>query len=265
MAQRVMVQSSSPQLDGATGSVDHAIEVFVRGFSFTRSFTHPYVPERVGPLWVMRDAPRTSGDVRNEEWVASGVEPVEVDRIVRKQSRGRFAICAILPQGAADEAVRKEYRKMGYRLGRTEPMMVHGLKKIGRATSPAKIERVTTLEMAERLARTAGRRQILADHLNDESAPIRQYVAMIDGKPVGWVGSIVVGDATWCSNTYVGPKHRRQGIASAMLAKMLTDDRRNGAKVSVLLASHVGSRLYEAVGFEQIATLYLWTPPRHRA
>ena len=41
-----------------TDDVDVAIAAFLRGFAFTHSFTHPYVAERVGPLWVMRDAPR---------------------------------------------------------------------------------------------------------------------------------------------------------------------------------------------------------------
>jgi len=188
---------------------------------------------------------------------------VEVDRVVRKQSRGRFAICAILAEGESDGAMRKGYREMGYRLGRTEPLMVHRLKKIGRATCPAVIEGVTTLEMAGRLAKAARTRQILAEHL-EESAPIRQYVALVDGKPVGWVKSIVVGDATWCSNMYVALKHRRRGIASALLAKMLRDDRAGGAKVAVLLAGHVGALLYKTAGYEQIGMLYLWTPPRHR-
>ncbi|MFT3789451.1 MAG: hypothetical protein QM770_25265 [Tepidisphaeraceae bacterium] len=52
-----------------------AIETFVRGFATTQSITHPYVPQRVGPAWVMRDGPRTSGEYRREEWAAHGVAP----------------------------------------------------------------------------------------------------------------------------------------------------------------------------------------------
>ena len=51
-------------------SLEEAIEVFVKGFTFTRSLTHPYLGERIGSLWVMRDAPRKNNRYRSEEWVA---------------------------------------------------------------------------------------------------------------------------------------------------------------------------------------------------
>ena len=38
--------------------MQQAMEVFARGFAFTRSFTHPYLPDRVGDLWAVRDGPR---------------------------------------------------------------------------------------------------------------------------------------------------------------------------------------------------------------
>ena len=46
--------------------MQQAMEVFARGFAFTRSFTHPYLPERVGDLWVVRDGPRKKVDFRRE-------------------------------------------------------------------------------------------------------------------------------------------------------------------------------------------------------
>ena len=48
--------------------IGFAIEVFVRGHSAGKSRTFPYEASRVGPLWVMRDAPRrNSRDYRKEE------------------------------------------------------------------------------------------------------------------------------------------------------------------------------------------------------
>src|SRR6185503_9569903 len=100
---------------------------------------------------------------------------------------------------------------------------------------------------------------ILPGHLADGS-PMRQYVARIGVHIVGWVRSIVVGDATWCSNMYVSENYRRRGIARAMLARMLRDDRAGGAKLAVLLSSHTGALLYPVVGYEKIGTLLLFTP-----
>ena len=241
-----------------------AIEVFAHGFGFVRSYTHPYVPHRVGPLWVLRDDPRKNPrDYRREEWLAYKVDPEEVDQLARKHTRGRYAICAFHTVNEPDQPLRAAFKALNYRLQTTEPMMVHRLAKIPRADSPATIRRVTTRALADRLAKAAGRTQIPARHLKDDST-MRQYVALVDDQPVGWVRSIVVGDATWCSHMEVRPEFRRRGIARAMLARMLRDDRDAGAKVNVLLSSHTGALLYPVVGYEHIATLLLFTPRKQQ-
>jgi predicted acetyltransferase len=61
---------------------------------------------------------------------------------------------------------------------------------------------------------------------------------------------------------YVEKEHRRRGIGSAMLAKMLRDDRAHKAKYSVLLSSHTGALLYPRVGYQQIGTLLMFAPMR---
>ena len=249
-----MIRRTSAQSD-----MDRAIEVLAGGFCFTRSFTHPYVPERIGAVWVLRDAPRKRGHYRNEEWIAHDVPPEEVDRIARTHTRGRFAVCAIHGIDEPDEPLRLGFKALDYRLGTTEPLMIHRLRRIPRLDAPVAIERVSTSEMADRLAKVARSRQILPEHLGNGS-PLRAYVALIDDEPVGWVRSVVVGDATWCSNMHVVPACRRRGIARALLCRMLRDDRAGGAKSAVLLASHTGARLYPVVGYEQIGTLLLFTP-----
>ena len=73
MRPRSGVQPNSPVPSGrgAVLNVDHAIEVFVHGFAFVRSFAHPFVPEQIEHgIWMMRHADRKSGDYRCE------VEPV---------------------------------------------------------------------------------------------------------------------------------------------------------------------------------------------
>ncbi len=243
--------------------MDRAIEVFARGYCFTRSFTHPYLAERIGRVWVVRDAPRNNGDYRNEEWIAHGVAPAEMDRIARQRTRGQFAVCAIHGIGEPDEPLRVGFKSLGYRLMTTEPMMVHRLKKIPRVPSPASIERVTTMVVAEQLAKATRARPLAAEHLARDSR-LRQYVARMDNKIVGWVRSIVVGDSTWCSSMYVRLQFRRRGIGRALLARMLRDDRTSGATLAVLLASHAGAKLYPLVGYEQIGTLLLFTPPKKK-
>ena len=128
-----------------------------------------------------------------------------------------------------------------------------------------RIERVTTQAMADRLAKAARTRQVLPEHFTKGSR-LRQYVVLVDGRdePVGWVRGIDAGSrATWCSNMFVHPDFRRRGIAlrgSSPACSATTAPA--GAKTAVLLASHVGAKLYEAVEYERIGTLLLFTPVR---
>lgn len=240
-------------------TLDRAIEVFISGYCFTQSFTHPYVAEAVGPLWVMRDAPRQRGDYRSEEWVAHGVNPAEVDRIVRRARRGRYLICQITGLDEPLAPQKQAYQRLGYRLLRSEPLLIHSLVQIEQFTGPAAIQRIMTAELANRLTEATVVRQILPGHFT-EQAPLRAYVALLDEQIVGWVRSISVEQATWCSNMYVRPEFRRRGIARSLLHQMLQDDAANGAKLAVLLASPMGALLYSTSGYSQIGTLQIFTP-----
>ena len=241
--------------------LDTALEVFARGICVPRSFTHPYLAERVEGLWVTRDAPRKRGRYRREEWVAHGVTPGQTVEIVRRHTRGRHAVCAICATGESDEPMRAGYRALDHRLGFTEPIMVHHLRRIPRLTSPIKIVRVLDPALANKVNKAVRRRQILPEHL-DADAPLRMYAALEDGDPAGWVTSIDVAGATWCANLYVKPEFRRRGIGRALMCRMLRDDRSRGSQLAVLVASHTGALLYPLVGYEQIGTLYSYTPRR---
>jgi len=240
-----------------------ATQAFIHGICFVRSFTHPYIAQRVGPLWVARDAPRKRDDYRCEEWVALDVPPQEVHRLVQKHAQSRITLCVMHPVKEPDDQLRANYKTLGYRLLVTEPLMMHSLKRIPRFDPPqkVKIERVTTQEIADRLAKVARARQILPEHLKNDR-PLRQYIALSDEKIVGWVRSVAAGASRWCSNMHVLPAYRRRGIARAMLSRMLRDDRAAGAQANVLTASHTGALLYPLLGYQHLATLYAYKPRR---
>ena len=252
-----------------TAELALAIEVLGRAVALKRSFTHPYALERVGPAWVMRDGARGRvGEYRREEWLAFGprgaVAAEEIDRLARKHTRGRYAICAVRSVNEDGEGMRAAYKALGYRLGATEPIMVHRLGRIAKGQTPFAIERVRDDSMAARLAKTAGRRQLLAEHLADDSR-IRQYVALDGKQVVGWVQSIATDGcdaARWVSNLQVKTKYRRRGIGGALMTRMLRDDRAAGASCSVLTASHTGALLYLRLGYALIGELLLYTPKK---
>lgn len=244
-------------------SLDLATEIFVRGFSFTRSFTYPCIADRLQDgVWVVRDAERKRGEYRTEEYAGHGVDAATLDAVARRHTRGHYRICPIRSMDESDAAWRADFKAMGYRLNTTEALMVHSLDHIDDVVSPVPIQRVTTPEPAEALAKAARRRQILPEHLALEPPPMRQYMALDGDQPVGWVGSVHVGDCGWCTNMFVAPPYRRRGIARALVCRMLQDERAAGLAANVLLASHAGSKLYPTVGYRQIGELLVYTPPR---
>ena len=74
-----------------------------------------------------------------EEWIAHHVDAREVDAIARRETRGRFFVCAIIGEGESDEPTRSAYRSLGYRLLATEGFFVQRLKRIPKSSSPAPI------------------------------------------------------------------------------------------------------------------------------
>lgn len=258
-------------MPGRADDIDAALEVFVRGFCVGRSLTHPYecAPvESDGFLWVMKDAPRRNPrDYRKEEWVACRVDPREVDALARAQARGRFFVCAMQRLSDPDGPLCDGYKALGYRLLSTESLFIHDLMKIPRADAPEKISQVRTAGLAAGFAKATRSRPIRPEHLT-EDAPFRQYVALdeskSDPKIVGWIRSVYVGDSTWCADLHVVPSHRRRGIATALFAKMLRDDRTHGIKKSVLLSSHAGALLYPQLGYRPLGTLLIFAPKKSR-
>ncbi|WP_460515163.1 GNAT family N-acetyltransferase [Flindersiella endophytica] len=246
--------------------IDHAVEVFVHGFGFVRSRNHPYVAERVGPAWVMRDAVRRDPKrYRREEWVACGVEPAALVQLAAEHARSRYSLCVVRPEAADPEPIRQAYKELGFRLNATEPFLWHQLADVPPPPDQrdVAIEQVTTPEQAE-LLRSAGGPKLPPDAF-DAAGRMRQYAALLEDVPIGWVASIAVRDgqdtaSTWCSDLYVAPEHRRRGIGRALMTRMLRDDRDRGMRSSVLSASHAGALLYPRVGYEALGEFLVYTP-----
>jgi predicted acetyltransferase len=68
--------------------------------------------------------------------------------------------------------------------------------------------------------------------------------------------------ATWLADVATVPAFRRRGIARALLAHILAEDARLGARHSVLLATQSGALLYPHLGYERRGLLQIYAPPR---
>jgi GNAT superfamily N-acetyltransferase len=247
-------------------TVDDALDVFCQAFSFTRSFTHPYMFERLGPLRVMRDGQDARGrpkrDPRNTEVVVYGTGARESLRLMAGVIHPKHAVCAILGAGDSRDVLVADWKAAGYRLNRTEALMICDLPIPGAIAGPAEVRRVIDLDDLNEVNRQSRARLMLPEHLKPGS-PIRLYAASIDGRMVGNVRSIQTGeDRTWVAGMFVEEAFRRRGIARSLMTRMLADDHAIGAKTSVLLASVAGSKLYPVVGYRQIGSLLLFTPTK---
>jgi GNAT superfamily N-acetyltransferase len=258
----LMKKKASPKPPTNTLSLTAAIQTFVEGHCVGKSRTHPYEHGKIDGVWFMRDATRKNTRLyRKEEWITLSADPAKVHALAKKHARGRYFICDLIPSGKDTEQPKAQFKSLGYRLLATEPMFIHSLKRIPKIESPVSVVHVADEGLAAKLGKAAGAKPINPAYLKPDS-PFRQYAALLDGEPVGWVASIRTTEASWCWNMYVLETHRRKGIGGALLEKMLRDLKKLKFKASVLLSSHTGALLYPKVGYEQVATLYMYAPPR---
>jgi GNAT superfamily N-acetyltransferase len=244
-----------------------AIATFAVTFSAAKSIRHPYVATDLGGCrWRLADAERQrAADYRSEEWVcladdvAGTVEQAEATA----RTPGRWAVSVLLPEGDDDGPLRSAMRARGHRLMTTESMMVRPLEGRGSAVpaagvSPAQIVRLATPDQAEELRAATRRRQFLPEWIEGDRPFLRQFLAHIGDELVGWVGSMRRADIGSVTNLYVVAAHRRRGVGTALMTRLLTDDKNNGIRASTLLASHSGAMLYPRVGYHRISTLFLF-------
>ena len=238
-----------------------AIEVFVAGFCETKSRTWPYESIRNDNVWTLRDVERKNAKgYRKEEWIAFNLAAEKVHLLAQQGTRGRFFVCPIIGLGDSPEQLKASYKELGYRLLSTEPMFVHSLQKIPRCRANVKIKLLRKPEQAESFAIASRMRPEPPHRIVDPA--YRQYLAFHDEEIVGWVRSVETPRGNYCTNLVVKPAWRRQGIARALLAQMLRDDRKRGAVQNVLLSSHTGALLYPHLGYQQIGTLFIFVPKK---
>jgi GNAT superfamily N-acetyltransferase len=239
-----------------------AVSVFVEGFCAGKSLTHPYESKLIEGVWALRDAERRNPrSYRKEEYIAWDTPAHDVDRIARDATRGWYFVGAFLGDGEEEATLRSDYKKLGYRLLSTEPFFVHDLARVGRVKSPARIECVCDEAMDIALGK-ATRCKPLGHAFHGVESPIRQYAAFVDDAIVGSVRSVRAMNGNWVQALHVAAPMRRRGIGTALLQRLLRDDRKTGAKQSVLLASHTGALLYPHAGYKRIGTLYIFAPKR---
>jgi GNAT superfamily N-acetyltransferase len=242
-----------------------ALEVFLRGFSATRSFTKPFLARPAGEaVWMLADPPGGKIPTRTPEFIAYGAEPVAVIDAIAAQETSRYTLCVLIDNASELKQTVSIYKALGHRYLGREPLFVLDIdRRVSFDTIP--MRRIVSAKDAAAIAKAARSRQILPEHLCEGESPCRLYAAFEGDTPVGWVRSVRThADCAWVASMFVAPDHRRKGIGRTLLSAMLDDDARFGVRWSVLLASLTGALLYPHLGYREQGTLLLFSPHRPR-
>lgn len=238
-------------------SMDRFLGVFVIAFCRGKSVYHPYVPRRIGGLWVLEDGPGRRRP-RKSEVIAHGLTPEQVVRRIRDGRVGWHFLChAITPGEISGGELRSRYRALGYRSLGSEGMFAHRLTDIPEFVSNPPVRRIESAAQLDAMYSGEGRRRCWRDDA-------RLYGIWDDRTDYGWVYSTPVERDAFVSDLFVGEECRRRGFGSALMSRLLRDDRDTGVEFSVLLASRAGTELYPRLGYQNLGTLEIFCPVRDR-
>lgn len=102
-------------------------------------------------------------------------------------------------------------------------------------------------------------RVVLPDGLAaDPTERLRLYVAYRNNEPVGSAALCTGRDVAGIYNVAAHPEHRRRGIATALMRRVLGDARAQGLKTCVLQSSSAGLPLYSRLGFRRLTTYTIY-------
>lgn len=242
-------------------TIEAAIQVFARGFSFTRSRTKPADVAHFESMTIMRDVRHERPNARNQELIFGNEAVENAARILAEYNAPKHKLCWIVSPDISDDEACAQVKALGYRLMAREGFFTFDNSDPLPAPTTDYVRRVISEDEHKVLAKANRIKPLPKVWVLGEKPKLRRFAIDHDELPVGWVSSVDTGeDCTWVSALWVNPEHRGKGYGFSLMAKMLADDRELGYRHSVLLASYAGARLYPHLGYKRIATLYLATP-----
>lgn len=155
--------------------------------------------------------------------------------------------------------LRAAYEGAGYHFDDAETLMAGDLAAI---SLPAAAWPVAQVQSAEAAAwHNANDPQGIPWALPDNVADPRMahHAILRDGQLVARGRNLRLdANHSYVSRVYTAETHRGQGLARALMVRILADDRARGARWSVLTASRMGERLYRGLGYQDLGTILIF-------
>lgn len=234
-----------------------AWELFIAGFTDSGHARRHATRFRAGPLEAVHFAAGELSGTPFEEFFVRDCDPAAaLAAVAAHQPLPRHYLTVLEDRSG----LRETYERGGYHLDDTETLMVCDLAKLAPLT-PSPDVTLLRENAADWHNRNdpQGTRWALPENLADPR--MAHYAIVRDGQFVARGRNLWL-DArhSYVSRVYVAEAWRDQGLARALMARLLADDIARGAGWSVLTASRMGERLYAGLGYRALGTILIFEP-----
>ncbi len=234
-----------------------AWDLFIAGFTDSGHARRHATRFRAGPLEAVRFAAGELSGTPFEEFFVRDCDPAATLAAIVAHHPLPHHYLTVL---ADRPGLRETYERGGYRLDDTETLMVCDLAALAPLTpSPGvTLLREDAAGWHDR-SDPQGTRWALPENLADPR--MAHYAIVRDGQLVARGRNLWL-DArhSYVSRVYVAEAWRGQGLARALMARLLADDIARGARWSVLTASRMGERLYTRLGYRALGAILIFEP-----
>lgn len=266
---------SIPAARSSVRSPPRALRLFLEGLREIRGQVAPAEVVRRGRWRLVRERDPAERPARREEWFGWDLSPAEADAEVSGWApAGRPVLSLFTPGSVAGGRGSALEVPRGYRGAGREYLMElevsGGGGETGRGGGGAggrdrRARRVRDPGEALRIAGANRGGLISLCQLTARRPVVRLYAAWDGERPVAWVRWVRLGrEAGYVANLWTDPAFRRQGLATALMRRVLAEARRAGVRRLVLSATRAGREVYARLGFQDAGRLQTFTPVRGR-
>jgi hypothetical protein len=157
--------------------------------------------------------------------------------------------------------LRTAYESLGYRVDFVETLMARPLTNLPPLAERHEVMLVRGREHIHLVNYMDSPNDIAARPDDLDNPAIRFYIIRWEGHTVCRARSASHNEAVaWVSHVFTLESQRRQGMAQAVMTRLLRDDAAAGHSFSTLLATQEGYPLYQYLGYQDIATIINFVP-----